>query len=230
MSMYKIIQNNKVVDVVQQPHFLLFLSSGHIAFTNKASAQGIMGSDDKLYSFKPVTRENVTIAAIEEITLEEFNRLQGLLNSNQEQSAEEAALTAAKYRVIKQLSSICKAKINSGFSVKLSDGKTYDFKLTTEDQLNLLFIENQLHAGSTNFLYHATNQPCRFFSREDMTRIIAIFKHYVQYHTTYFNVAKQYVNSLTDLIKVNKFTYGTDVTEATDNKAIKQILKNGGNL
>jgi predicted DNA-binding ArsR family transcriptional regulator len=63
-----------------------------------------------------------------------------------------------------------------------------------------------------------------------MIRIIAAFKRYVQYHTTYFNVAKQYINSLTDLTKINKFTYGTDVIDAIDNKAIKQILKNGGSL
>jgi hypothetical protein len=136
----------------------------------------------------------------------------------------------AKQRAIKRISSLCKSKITDGFSVKLSDGKTYDFKLTTEDQLNLILLENQLNAGSTAFLYHATNQPCRFFSREDLTRIIAAFKRHVQYHTTYFNVAKQYINSLADLTKVNKFTYGTDVTETTDNKAIKQILKNGGSL
>jgi hypothetical protein len=50
--MYKIIQNNKVVDVVQIPHFVRFLRSGHVAFTDKTSAQGIVGSDDKtLYYF-----------------------------------------------------------------------------------------------------------------------------------------------------------------------------------
>jgi hypothetical protein len=228
--MYKIIQNDKVVDIVQQPHFLRFLSSGHIAFTDKASAQGIVGSTGKLYGFKQVARKNIAVASVKEITLEEFDRLKGLLSSGQEPSADESALAKAKRDTIKRLSNICKARITSGFSIILSDGETYNFKLTTEDQLNLMAIEGQLHAGAETFLYHATGQPCKFFSREDMTKIISIFKRYTMYHTTYFNVAKQYINSLVDIEKVNLFIYGDDVSSAVDDVVIKQILKNGGNF
>ncbi len=228
--MYKIILDGKVIDIVKAPHFFRVLPTGHVAFTDKTSAQGIVGSDNKtLYAFSKLANKELSVVAIEEITTEEFNRLQSLLNSNSSDDSN-SDLAKAKQRTIKRISSLCKSKITDGFSVKLTDGKTYDFKLTTDDQLNLILLENQLNAGSTNFLYHATNQPCRFFSREDMTRIIAAFKRYVQYHTTYFNVAKQYINSLTDLTKINKFTYGTDVTESVDNNAIKQILKNGGSL
>jgi hypothetical protein len=152
------------------------------------------------------------------------------LNSGKEPSADESALAAAKRNVIKQISEICKTKITSGFSVELSDGAAYNFKLTTEDQLNLLSLENQLNSGAETFIYHATNQPCRFFSREDMTKIITIFKRYTLYHTTYFNVAKQYINSLHDIEQVNRFMYGDDVSSVVDNIVIKQILKNGGNF
>jgi hypothetical protein len=229
--MYKIIQNNKVVDVVQIPRFVSFLASGHIALTDKTSAMGIVGSDDKtIYSFKPAQRADIQVATIKEINLEEFSRLQSLLNSDQEVSADESALVKAKRDMIAQLSSICKNKITAGFSIKLSDEVDYSFKLTTEDQLNLMSIEGQLNAGAETFIYHATNQPCRFFSKEDMAKIISTFKRYTLYHTTYFNVAKQYINSLTDIEKVNRFTYGTDVSEVVDDIVIKQILKNGGNL
>lgn len=229
--MYKIIQNNKIVDIVRLPRFVRFLSSGCVALTDKTSAQGIVGSDDfTVYSFKPVNKEGVTVAEIKEITLEEFNRLNDLLNSSQEVSADESALTQAKNSTIKRLSALCKNKITSGFSIKLSDGKEYSFKLTTEDQLNLMSIESQLLAGAENILYHATNQPCKFFSRADMLKIISTFKRYVLYHTTYFNIAKQYINSLVDIEKVTRFTYGTDVSETVDDIVIKQILKNGGNF
>jgi hypothetical protein len=67
-------------------------------------------------------------------------------------------------------------------------------------------------------------------SKIDMVKILATFKRYITYHTTYFNVAKQYINSLADIEKVNTFTYGTDVSEIIDDVVIKQILKNGGNL
>jgi hypothetical protein len=227
--MYKLIQNGKIVDVVKYPRFVSFLPSGHIAITDKTSAQGIVGSDNQtIYSFKPNAK--YAIVSIEETTLEELERLQSLLGSGQEVSADATALAEAKRETIKRLSTLCKNKITSGFSVVLSDGETYDFKLTTEDQLNLMSIEGQLNAGAETFIYHATNQPCKFFSREDMIKIINTFKRYTLYHTTYFNVAKQYINSLTDIEKVNRFTYGTDVSEIIEDVVIKQILKNGGNF
>lgn len=229
--MYKIIQNNKVIDVVRVPRFISFLATGHIAITDKNSAQGILGSDNKtIYSFKQVTHKEASIAAIEEITIEEFNRLNSLLNSNQEISADESALASAKRSTIRSLSNTCKNKITSGFSIKLSDGMFYDFKLTIEDQLNLIALENQLSSGATTFIYHATDKPCKFFTREDMTKIVNTFRQYTLYHTTYFNIAKQYVNSLVDIEKVKLFRYGMDVTSATDDIVIKQILRNGGNF
>jgi hypothetical protein len=229
--MYKIIQNNKVIDVVRVPYFVNFLSSGHIAITDKSSAQGIIGSDmETVYSFAPVANQDITTVIIEEITLEEFNRLQSLLNSDQEICADESTLEMAKRDMIRRLSNICKNKITAGFSVKLSDNNFYNFKLTTEDQLNLMLIENQLAAGVETFLYHATDQPCRFFTRDDMTLIIRAFKQYVLYHTTYFNAAKHYIKSLVDIEKVKLFTYGTDISDTIDDKVLKQILKRGGNL
>lgn len=229
--MYKIIQDNKIIDIVNIPRFVKFLSSGHIAITDKASAQGIVGSDQEtIYSFGPVEQQNFNIVTIAEIDTEEFSRLQSLLNSGQEISADESALEVAKREVVKRLSNICKYKITAGFSIRLSDENFYDFKLTTEDQLNLMTIENQINSGAESFIYHATDQPCRFFNREDMIKIIKAFKQYTLYHTTYFNAAKQYIKSLVDIEKIKLFTYGTDISDTVTDKVIKQILKNGGNL
>lgn len=224
--MYKIVQNNKIIDIVKYPQFINFLASGHIAMTDKTSANGILGSDNKtIYSFQP--RVGYPTAVITEINAKEFERLQGLLDSNQEICADESVLIQARQHKIKYLSSQCKAKISAGFIIGLSDGESYGFKLTAEDQLNLMSIESQLNTGAETVIYHATNQPCKIFSKEDMLKVIKAFRSHVTYHTTYFNVAKQYINSLTDLEKINNFKYGTDVSAALDNKVIKQILKNG---
>lgn len=229
--MYKIIVNDKIIGLIRNPRFVRFLPNGHTALTDSSSAHGFIGSDRVIYSFTKIPGKNYTVVSLDKITSEtEFSRLQSLLNSEHEISADESALAAARRETIKRLSNICKSKITSGFSIILSDGESYNFKLTTEDQLNLMSIEGQLNTGAETFIYHATNQPCKFFSREDMTKIIATFKRYILYHTTYFNVAKQYINSLTDIEKVNRFTYGTDVSEAIEDVVIKQILKNGGNL
>ena len=94
--MYKIICNEKVIDVVRVPHFFRLLSSGQIAFTDKSSAHGIISSDGKtLYAFTQLPQRKLDIVTIEEITFEELNRLQNLLSSGQEPSADESALAEA---------------------------------------------------------------------------------------------------------------------------------------
>lgn len=229
--MYKIIRDNKVVDVVKYPRFIKFLSSGHIAITNKGSAEGIVGSDSQtIYSLAPVPSHDFLVVSLAKIHSEkEFRRLQSLLNSNQDIYADETALEKAKRAKIHSLSNQCKNKIISGFSIKLSSGDICDFKLTVEDQLNLMHIENQLLAGESSFIYHATDRPCQIYLREDMINIIKAYKAHTLYHTTYFNAVKQYIKSLTDIEKVNLFNYGTDIKDTVNDPVLKQILKNGGN-
>lgn len=225
---YKIKQNGKVIDVVCNPSFVKFLASGHIAITDKSSAQGIVGSDmATIYSFGVESKFSKATVTISEVCVNEFNRLNGLLNSDNKLSKEEKELHAAQNVKIAELSNICNAKITAGFSVRLKDKNIYSFKLTTNDQINLLNLENQLNTGADTFIYHSTDCPCRVFNRDDMKKIIKSYREHVLYHTTYFNVAKQYVKSLAELAKVNAFTYGSDITWFTKESAIKQILKNG---
>ena len=226
--MYKIIQNNKIVDVVKNPYFITFLATGHITSTDKTNAMGIIGSDNTtIYSFVPNKRSDIQLASIEKISFEEFSRLKSLLNSGQEILADTTTLTEVKQKVIKRLSNICKNKITAGFSIELSDGNTYEFKLTTEDQLNLMMIENQLLSGSTTFIYHATNQPCKVYTKEDMTKIINAFKKHTLYHTTYFNAAKHFIMSQSNINDINLFSYGTDISDTVEDAVLRQILKNG---
>ena len=225
--MYKIIQDNKVIDVVIRPKYVRFLQFGHIALTDKTAAQGIVGSDDKtVYSF--ISGNKYPIVSVAEINADEFERLSGLLSSGEEISADEAELTVAKKTKISALSGTCKNKITTGFSIELSDGEVHNFKLTAEDQLNLIQIESQIAAGESNFVYHATNQPCKIYSKDDMLKVIHAFRKHVLYHTTYFNAAKQYINTLVDIEKVNLFSYGTDISDTVENVVLKQILINGG--
>ena len=230
--MYSIIYQNNIIDVVQNPTFVKVLPSGHVTFTDKASANGIIGSDNKtIYGFEQINRENAKIISIEEISEQEFNRLFSLLNSGHEITANKDALTAAIDEAINSLSETCNTKIIDGFSIRLSDSKKHDFRLTTEDQLNLLNLENQLNNGTNQtFIYHETGKPCQAYSRVDMIKIIKAFRQHVLYHTTYFNVAKQYLKSLVNINKVKAFKYGTNVLRVVEDDTIKQILETGGSL
>lgn len=225
--MYKIISNGKVIDVVERSKFVRFLPFDHIALTDKTTAQGIVGSDNKtIYSF--ITGERFPIVSIEEINHNELERLRGLLSSGQEIFADETTLANAKRLKIKALSDICKSKIIDGFTLKLSDGNTHSFRLTQEDQLNLTHIERQLAAGDINFVYHATNEPVKVYGKYDMDKVVKAFRKHVLYHTTYFNVAKQYIDTLADTEAVETFNYGADVSAMVRNPTLLQILTNGG--
>lgn len=228
--MYSIIYQNKIIDVVQNPTFVKVLPSGHVTFTDKASANGIIGSDKKtIYGLKEVNRPSTKVVTIEEISKKEFSRLKSLLNSGKIITADAADLENAINTAINKLSEACNKKIIEGFSIRLSDDKKHSFRLTVEDQLNLLNIENQLKYSVQNtFVYHETGKLCSTFSRNDMTKIINAFKQHTLYHTTYFNVAKQYVSSLVNIDEVKAFVYGNNVSSIVKDAEIKQILKNGG--
>jgi hypothetical protein len=226
--LYKIILDNKVIDVIKKPRFLKFLSSGNIALTDKTSANGIVGSDNKtIYSLVTGLKTEAPVVSIHEIDQKEFNRLSSLLNSGAELIANKTKLQNAIKTALENLSQICKDKITAGFSVLLSDGNVYKFKLSAEDQINLLNLENQLNTGENIFVYHATDMPCQVFRREDMQKVIKSYRKHILYHTTYFNIAKQYISSLTDIAKIDAFHYGTNVIGVVSDPAIRQILRDG---
>jgi hypothetical protein len=227
--MYKIIYEDKVIDIVQHPRFLRFLSFNRIAFTDKSSAQGILGSDRKtIYTFSARNYPEAKVVSIKKISEEEFNRLQSLLNSGYEISANLDSLDKVKHDKIAELSEICKDKITSGFNIVLKDGNSYNFTLTAEDQINILNLENQLNSDAKVFIYHTSGCPCRAFVRDDVIKIVNTYRQHVLYHTTYFNVAKQYINSLTGIDTIKAFQYGDDIISTVKDSFVKQVLKSRG--
>lgn len=229
--MLKIIQNDKIIDVVNFPRYVKFLSTGHVAITNKGSAQGIVGSDTiSVYRFASAENNSAEAVSVAEIDQAEYDRLHALLEAKEVVSADETALAESKRATINRLSNVCKTSITNGFSIKLSDNLIHSFRLTTEDQLNLMIIESQLNSGKETFLYHETDHPCVFFTKDDMKKIIEASRKFTLYHTTYFNTAKQYIKSLLNRDMVEAFEYGTDISNTVSDEAIKRILLTGGRV
>jgi hypothetical protein len=83
-------------------------------------------------------------------------------------------------------------------------------------------------AGEDSFIYHATGDTCRIYSRKDMSKIIDAYKKHNLYHTTYFNAAKQYILGLSDIEKVRTFNYGDDISASVNDSVLKNIVKNWG--
>ena len=233
--MYKVIYDNRIIDVLRYPTYLRFLTNGNVTTTGQTSAQGVAGSDgDTVYALTKEAlkiRPLLKLVTLCEVSEADYDRLKALLDGGEKVNADESELTQAKNTKIAVLSQQCRSKIIGGFTIIMSDGTEQSFKLTTEDQLNLMRLEAQLRDGTNDiFVYHATNEPCKVFSATDLQKLLNAAQKHMNYHTTYFNVAKQYVNSLTDIKSVQLFTYGTDVTSIATDPVIKQILKRGDQI
>ena len=226
--MYKVSTDTYIVDLLEKVQYVRFLPTGHIAFTDKTSAQGFIGSDGiTVYSLAPYKQSGYPEGYLSKIDFKEYNKLQKLLKKGATISADETELAKVKKLLLNKMSYSCKQNIISGFTLTLSDTKSYHFKLTIEDQLNLMMIEQQIINGEQTFVYHATDYPCEIFSKEDMLQIIAQAKQHTLYHTTYFNALKQYILKQEDIKVLNELSYGTDISETISDPTIKNIIKRG---
>ena len=142
---------------------------------------------------------------------------------------EEATLDYLKEAKISEMSYECNKTITSGFDVVLSDGNTYHFSLTTQDQLNLITLSSLIANGETQIPYHADGELCRFYSAEDINTIITTATQFKTYHVSYFNALKMYINSLKRKKTVAAVRYGIAIPEEHQSEVLKTMLAaNGG--
>lgn len=132
---------------------------------------------------------------------------------------------------IKELSTECNKTIIDGFDIVLSDNNKYHFSLTYEDQINLITLSGMVQAGEEYIPYHADDGECKYYSTEDMNRIITVGTTFKTYHTTYFNSLKTFVNSLTDNEIVRSIEYGINIPDEYKSDVLRQLEQavNGAN-
>lgn len=109
-----------------------------------------------------------------------------------------------------ELSFKCKETISKGVDVVFLD-RTEHFSLTLEDQINLMRIKDQLEKGESKIEYHADGMPCRYYSKEDMQKIICAADDFISYQTSYCNGMFQWINSLSTIDDVEKIHYGVQL-------------------
>ena len=223
---FKVIHNGRIVDAVQHPQYVRILANGQIILSSKVGADGIIGSDGvTIYiSNRNAPSTDLPIVEFIAITENEYNFLVDYLNKADDLADKDIALVQLRQNKIAELSTQCQQQIFEGVTLKLSDNNEHNFKFTVEDQLNLLQLENLIHNGAESVIYHETGEPCKVFSKQDMLLILRAFRSHVTYHTTYFNVAKQYINSLTSVAEIDRVYYGMDLTFATESVLIRQLL------
>lgn len=124
---------------------------------------------------------------------------------------------------LKEVSEKCEETIYNGVDVNMSDG-TYHFSLTEKDQLNIFGLQAKISAGQTALEYHADGQPCKYYSVEDIQKLITAAMTFVSYNTTYCNSLNMWIKAETDSTVIESIYYGIDIPEIYQSDVLKKYL------
>ena len=221
--MFKIIYNNLVIDVVKKPKYMRYLNkSGRIVVSDKTSAHCVMGSNNKdVYLLQGATRpegKDWKEVTLKQITENEYNSLLQSLAASQSICADKNELKLVRSEKIQELSAACRNAIVNGVSVLFSDNSFHTFELSIEDQVNLMAIESEIKNGAKYILYHEKNKVCELYHSDDIQILISTAQKHKSYHTTYFNILKNYISELYDVNMIRNIQYGMDLPEEYNNK------------
>lgn len=124
---------------------------------------------------------------------------------------------------LKEVSIACENTIYNGIDVELSTG-TEHFSLTEKDQINLFGKKMQLLAGDEKMEYHEDGQPCRYFSPEDMQKIVDNAMFFVSYNTTYCNALNMWIKACTKPSELENIYWGAEIPEEHMNEVLVDYM------
>ncbi len=137
---------------------------------------------------------------------------------------QEKLLEDAKVSKKSEVCLVCNTTITAGCDVMVG-GKPEHFRLTTDDQLNLFGKQIQIMTGSEKFEYHEDDNPCRYFSKEEMQSIITALMAFKTYHTTYCNALNMWIKASETVEEVQGIYYGCEVPAAYQSEVLKDLMK-----
>lgn len=112
---------------------------------------------------------------------------------------------------IAEMSAACNKTIEDGFDIVLSDGYSHHFSLEISDQLKISKLNDRANAGIEELPYHADGESCKFYSSEDVAAINTQMENNIEFHVTYFNSLRDYINSMQSITDVQNVHYGTEI-------------------
>ena len=245
MNYYKLISGTNIVGIglsldlrrFQKKHRIILLC-------NEESAQYIQYKDVLYHDnwMLPITTDTVAYDTAEVIRIDEqeYNTLKAALETEDEIVVEpetpvekepeyvdpNEVITVDYVKGVKiaEMSNTCNKVITNGFDVILSDGNSYHFSLTTQDQLNLITLSSMIASGETQIPYHADGELCRFYSAEDINTIITTATKFKTYQVSYFNALKAYIESMTDIETIGAVVYGIEIPAEHQSDVLKVLL------
>lgn len=234
---YKIIQNDKVISVIAAPVWVTQLPNGSIIRCNLPNAIGVVSEDGsqtlhiagaKAFSDTGREFEDVEAVYIEEAEAEELKTLLGLGASIGNDSdiswaeedpvvvdpvpeEDESTLSEVKDRKIARLMAESRQVIYDGVDVALSDGTSEHFALGIDEQLDLITLYSLASAGIEQIPFHNSTGECKYYSGEDILRIINAANKLKMYHAAYMDSLKKWILSLSSISEIGSVNYGDTI-------------------
>ena len=133
-------------------------------------------------------------------------------------------METVKSEKIAGMSAACNAAITSGVDVELSDGNTYHYSLTLEDQLNMMNIQAMVASGAESVPYHADVEECRYYSAADFSAIAEAATAWKLYQESYFNSLRSYIQSMDTVEEIEAVTYGMEIPTEYQTDVLKNLI------
>lgn len=245
MNYYKLISGTNIVGIATSLDFRRFQKKHRIILICDEQSAEYVQYKDILYHDKwmlPIATDLYKYESAEVIQIDEqeYNTLKAALETEDEiviepetpveeepeyvDPNEVITVDYVKSVKIAEMSNTCNKVITNGFDVILSDGNSYHFSLTTQDQLNLITLSSMIASGETQIPYHADGELCRFYSAEDINTIITTATQFKTYQVSYFNALKAYIESMTDIETIGAVVYGIEIPAEHQSDVLKVLL------
>lgn len=224
--MYKVLYNNITIDVIKKPIYCKYLNNGRTLRTDKVSANCIVSSDgSQVYHIAgtPAMPDGYKSVEIVPIDKQEYDYLCSLITKGEPLDVD---LVEARKNKIAEMSEMSEMIIHAGTDIILSDGKTYHFSFSDQDQYQIGFLATSAKTAQmleimglpTNetgkdYPWHADGGDCIFYSREDMITIGTIMQNYITYHNSYFHALRNYIQEMNNPLKILEIKYGDEVPQ-----------------
>lgn len=245
MNYYKLINGSIFVGVATENDFRFFQRKHKIILACTVEQAQYIQLGEYLYHanwMSPVTTYTIDYETVDIIRIdkEEYEILLDAVESGGEievgqdveqpiedtpivDPVEETTIEYVRSAKIAKMTTTCNKVIENGIDVFLSDGISYHFSLTTQDQLNLITLQSMIAAGETSIPYHADGELCRYYSVDDITAVMEAATAYKTYHVTYFNSLKMYINSMSNIADISAVQYGMDVPDEYQSDILKAM-------
>ena len=222
--MYKVLYNNITIDVIKKPIYCKYMKSGRTLRTDKVSANCIVSSDGSGFYHlvgTPALPEVYKSVELIEIDQDEYDYLQSLVIEGKPIDID---LFQARDIKIEEMSQTSERIIHAGTDITLSDGVTYHFSFSDQDQFQIGFLATAaknaqmlesmgLPTNETgkDYPWHADGGDCIFYSRADMITIGMTMQNYITYHNSYFHALRKYIQDMHNPLKIMEIKYGANV-------------------